>query len=151
MRGTALAVSLFFHLGIEDQRGEIAEDEGGSAAGSACAEASGKQPQRTCLIHRLLHALKQIVSKTQKGHGGARAREFQKGLVDAERSQHGPGTDQKDHDPARHQLCLFHQDLDQGTDQPSDPECVQIIHIQLHFRRSRGSFHINRYRVSMAG
>ena len=51
-----------------------------------------------------------------------------KGLIPAKCAQHCARADQKHHNPPRHQLRLFHQNLHQRANQTTYPECIQIVH-----------------------
>ena len=59
---------------------------------------------------------------------GAGAGKFLEGFVQAYGAEHGPCTYKKNHDTAGHELCFFHEYLDEGADKASHPECINIIH-----------------------
>src|SRR5699024_3562710 len=80
------------------------------------------------LQDRLLHSSPEDVSKTDQRNAHPRSRVIQQRLVDTEKTSDHSRTDQKYHDPPRHQLRPIQKNLNQGTDQSSHPECIEIIH-----------------------
>ena len=128
MRKNSFLEPLLFHFRQEEKTGQIREDQGRGNSGRTGSKASCEKSQDTVFFNGFFHSFPQHMAETDQGNRSSGTCKIHQRLVDTNGTLYGTAAHQKYHHAARHQLCFVQKDLDQGADETTEPECVEIIH-----------------------
>ena len=117
--------TLLLGVGLEEQRGERAEEHGGGDARGGGGQAAGEGADDTDLLYGFLHAVGERMAKAGQRDGRAGAGEIYQGAVDPHGAEDHPQHDVPHQDARGGQLGLEHQEFADDADRAAHGEGFQ--------------------------